>query len=111
MSGYEFEDFISKLFKKMGYSTSVTKRSGDQGIDVIVEKGDSKIGVQAKCYSGSVGNKAIQETVAGLRFYNCNKGLVVTNNYFTKSAVELAQINDIVLWDRTMLKQKINELF
>ena len=35
MSGYEFEEFVAGLFKKMGYATEVTKASGDQGIDVL----------------------------------------------------------------------------
>lgn len=110
MTGYEFENFIRELFKKMGYSAKVTKGSGDQGIDVLVEKNGKRIGVQAKRYSKRVTNKAIQEVVAGLNYYNCEKGMVVTNNYFTDSALELAEANNIVLWDRNMLKLKINNL-
>ena len=111
MTGYEFEKFISELFRKMGYSTNVTKGSGDQGIDVVIEKSGIKIGVQAKCYSGGVTNKAIQETVAGLKYYGCEKGIIVTNNFYTNSAIKLAEVNNIVLWDRNILKQKIEELF
>ena len=104
MDGHEFEEFICKLFIRMGYDAQVTKQSGDQGLDVIAEKAGNRIGVQAKCYSGTVGNSAIQEAVAGKRFYNCNKVVVVTNNYFTSSAVELAEINDVILWNRDILK-------
>ncbi|MEO2507147.1 restriction endonuclease [Clostridium paraputrificum] len=111
MTGYEFEKFISELFRKMGYSTNVTKGSGDQGSDVVIEKSGIKIGVQAKCYSGGVTNKAIQETVAGLKYYGCEKGIIVTNNFYTNSAIKLAEVNNIVLWDRNILKQKIEELF
>ncbi len=70
MSGTEFEEFIALLFKKIGYSSQVTKQSGDQGLDVIAIKNGSKIGIQAKCYSNTVGNAAIQEAVAGKSFYN-----------------------------------------
>jgi Predicted endonuclease distantly related to archaeal Holliday junction resolvase and Mrr-like restriction enzymes len=111
MDGHEFEYFISTLFTKMGYSTKVTKGSGDQGIDVIAEKNLIKIGIQAKCYSNSITNKAVQEVVAGVKHYNLNKAIVVTNNYFTDSAMELANSNDVILWDRTILKEKINEYF
>lgn len=110
MTGHEFENFVSYLFHKLGYSSEVTKGSGDQGIDVIVEKNGRKIGVQTKCYSSSVTNKAIQEVVAGLRYYNLSKGIVVTNNYFTESARELAISNDVILWDRNILKEKILEV-
>ncbi|MDN3956213.1 restriction endonuclease [Sporolactobacillus laevolacticus] len=110
MSGIEFENLIGKILKKLGYSVEVTKTSGDQGIDVIAEKNGRKIGIQSKCYSNTVGNKAIQEVVAGLNYYQLDKGLVVTNNYFTDSAKELANANNIILWDRTMLEEKLNEL-
>jgi hypothetical protein len=111
MSGKEFEQFIAVLFSKMGYETEVTKSSGDQGIDVIASKGGDKIGIQAKCYSGTVGNSAIQETVAGRNYYHLDKAIVVTNAGFTNSAKELAEANSVVLWNRTILKDKITELW
>lgn len=109
MNGSEFEHFVCELYTKMGYKAEVTKQSGDQGLDVIAEKGDKRIGIQAKCYSGTVGNSAVQEAVAGRSFYHCDKVVVVTNNYFTASAKELAQSNDVILWDRDILKEKIKE--
>lgn len=111
MTGREFEEFVCELFKRMGYKTIITKASGDQGVDVIAEKNGIKIGVQAKCYSNAVPNKAIQEVSAGLKHYNLTKGLVITNNYYTTSASELAYSNNIILWDRNVLIQKITELF
>lgn len=110
MTGAEFEEFVGLLFKKMGYSSQVTKQSGDQGLDVIATKNGTKIGVQAKCYSNTVGNSAVQEAVAGKSFYNCDKVIVITNNYFTPAAEELAQSNGVILWNRDMLKEKIKEL-
>lgn len=111
MDGIEFENFTSILFKKMGYLATVTKASSDQGIDVIAEKMGKKIGIQAKCYSDKVGNAAIQQVVAGIKLYNCSKALVITNNYFTSAAIELANANNVILWDRTKLIEKIDELF
>lgn len=111
MSGTEFENFIGLLFAKLGYSIHVTKGSGDQGIDVIAEKNGRRFGIQVKCYASSVTNKAIQEVVAGIKHYSLEKGIVVTNNYFTESAKELAESNNVILWDRNMLKEKIAEVF
>lgn len=110
MSGSEFENFISDLFKKMGYTTRVTKSSGDQGIDVLASKNDYIVAIQAKCYSGIVGNHAIMEAVAGMRYYKANKCMVITNSSFTKSAQELAKANEVELWDRQVLKEKIDEI-
>ncbi|MBD7968428.1 restriction endonuclease [Paenibacillus sp. Sa2BVA9] len=111
MTGYEFEQFVSDLFKKMGYTTQLTKASGDQGIDVIAARQGRKIGIQAKCYSNLVTNKAIQEVSAGIVHYKLDKGIVVTNSHFTNSARELALSNRIILWDRNMLKEKIKEFY
>lgn len=107
MTGTEFEEFIAKLFNSMGYYSSTTKASGDQGIDVIAEKNGIKYGIQAKCYSGSVGNAAVQQATAGKLFYGCDKVIVVTNNTFTKSAIKLAEANGVVLWDRFILSEKL----
>lgn len=110
MSGFEFEKFISGLFQKMGYKSHTTKESGDQGIDVIAEKQDVKIAIQCKCYNGVVGNHAIMEAVAGAKYYDANKVMVVTNSTFTKSAIELASKNNVQLWDRKTLIEKMEEV-
>ena len=111
MSGDEFEKFVAKIFSKMGYVSEVTKHTGDFGVDVIAEKDGMKIAIQAKCYAGSVSNSAVQEIVAGMKYYNCQRGVVVTNSTFTKAAIELARSNSIQLWDRKILEEKISEIF
>lgn len=108
MSGFEFEKFISRLFQKMGYKSYTTQETNDQGVDVIAEKGDVRIAIQTKCYNGVVGNSAIQEIVAGMKYYDADKAMVITNSTFTKSAVELAKKNNVQLWDRKTLIEKID---
>lgn len=110
MNGYEFENFVANLFNKMGYETEVTKSSGDQGVDVLARKNDYLVAIQAKCYSGVVGNYAIQEVVAGMRYYKADKCMVITNSTFTRSARELAETNNVELWDRQVLKEKMEEI-
>ena len=110
MNGFEFEDFIALLFRKLGYKTSITKSSGDQGIDVLAIRNNITLAIQAKCYSGIVGNHAIMEAVAGVKFYNADKCLVVTNSKFSKSAIELAKANGVELWDRKKLIEQIGDI-
>ena len=108
MDGHEFENFCATLLKQNGFkNVSVTKGSGDQGIDVLATKDDIKYGIQCKCYSSEVGNKAVQEAFSGKTFYNRHVGVVLTNNYFTASAKELAEKNGIILWDRKQLLKMI----
>ncbi|WP_206155593.1 restriction endonuclease [Caldanaerobacter subterraneus] len=111
MTGKEFESFIYDLFERMGYSVRLTPSSRDQGIDLIATKNGLSIGIQAKRYSTKVSNKAIQEAVAGMKYYNLSKVIVITNNYFTKSAIQLAEANEIILWDRTILTEKIRDFY
>ena len=73
MEGHDFEYYCAELLKNNGfYNVSVTQGSGDQGIDVLAEKGGVKYGIQCKCYSSDIGNKAVQEAFSGCRYYNCH---------------------------------------
>lgn len=111
MSGLEFEEFLCDLFTNMGYKIDTTKKSGDQGVDLLAYKNGECIAIQAKCYSSSVGNAAIQEVVAGMRYYNAQKSMAITNNYFTNGAKELAASTNTILWDRDKLKDMINMIY
>lgn len=110
MSGEEFEEFVTYLFNQLGYNATKTKTSGDQGVDVIAIKGGVKVAIQTKCYSKFVSNSAVQEVVSGSKYYDADKAMVVTNNYFTKSAKELAKKNGVILWDRNVLKEKLEQI-
>lgn len=106
MEGHDFEYYCADLLKNNGfYNVSVTQGSGDQGIDVLAEKGGVKYGIQCKCYSKDIGNKAVQEAFAGKTFYHCHVAAVLTNRFFTKSAQELAAVNQVLLWDRNQLEK------
>ena len=109
MSGHEFEDFLAKLFMTLGYDVQRTKRTGDQGADLFVEKFGNKIVIQAKNYSENVGNAAVQQALAAKAFYGCDQAMVVTNRYFTPSAKELADSAGVKLIDRRELKKYIDE--
>lgn len=66
--------------------------------------------IQCKCYNGVVGNHAIMEAFAGAKYYDENKVMVVTNSSFTKNAIELAKKNNVLLWDRKILIEKMEEV-
>ena len=110
MSGAEFEEFLYNYFNDIWYKFEQTKATGDQGVDLIAVKEIAKIAIQAKCYSQPVGNHAIMEVFAGAKFYNATKCRVITNSTFTKSAIELARSNGVILWDREVLREKLNSL-
>lgn len=90
MDGFQFEQYLSVLFKGDGYRVNVTKSRGDFGADLILNKGSKTIAIQAKRYAKPVGIKAVQEVIASIPYYQADEGWVVCTNSFTKSAEELA---------------------
>ncbi len=109
MSGFEFEDFLAKLFRTVGYDVQLTKRTADQGADLFVEKFGKKTVIQAKNYSENVGNAAVQQALAAKAFYSCDHAMVVTNSYFTPSAKALAEASGVALVDRRELQSYLDQ--
>lgn len=108
MEGHQFEHFCADILKKNGFeNVEVTRGSGDQGIDILATKDGIKYGIQCKCYSSDIGNKAVQEAFSGKTFYHCHVASVLTNRHFTASAKELAESNGVLLWDRDYLNKLI----
>ena len=127
--GRIFEELVAEAYNRLGYyaettgtmrekgtlPASIQKRggSGEQGVDVMVKipahlAGNSTgaiMAVQCKLYKSKVDNKAVQEIVAALPLYGADLGVVVTNNYFTRPAQELAEVNNIQLVDRDGLQK------
>ncbi|WP_265457485.1 restriction endonuclease [Enterococcus sp. HY326] len=110
MSGIEFEQYTKFLLTKVGYlKIKETSRIGDQGIDLLAQKDGVSYGFQCKRWKKKVGNKAVQEVHAGLGYYGLDQGIVITNNYFTKSASELAAKLNVRLWARDDLAKILRE--
>jgi HJR/Mrr/RecB family endonuclease len=97
MRDTEFEEYLVEVFCSLGAAARRTGKSGDQGVDLVVEIGDRCVAVQAKGYHHSVSNNAVQEAVTGKTHYQCCSAAVITNSYFTKSAIELALSNNCAL--------------
>ena len=106
LEGLEFENWCANLLRINGFiNVEVTRASGDQGVDILAEKGEIKYAIQCKCYSSDLGNSPIQEVHAGKSMYNCHVGAVMTNRHFTSGAKELSKATGVLLWDREKLLQ------
>ena len=110
MDGRVFEDFLMSILKEMGYKVNTTSTTGDYGVDLILYSNEKKIIVQAKRYSSKVGIKAVQEISSAKNFYNADECWVVTNNYFTNPAKNLAEANNVTLIDRYDLMEWLMEV-
>lgn len=95
--GIDFEYWVADRLREYDWEAQVTQGSGDQGVDVIAGQGNLRIAVQCKLYQGSVGNKAVQETLSGMLFFDLDRGVVISTGKYTRSAQELADKNKILL--------------
>lgn len=110
MEGHVFEYYCADLLRRAGFlEVEVTRGSGDYGVDILAERDGVTYAVQCKRYDGPVGVKAVQEAYAGRDYYDCMVGAVMTNQYFTRPAVEVAQKLKILLWDRGYLEGILEE--
>ena len=110
MDGPQFENWCADLMKMNGFvKVKVTPGSGDQGVDIIAEKDRVKYAIQCKNYAELLGNTPVQEIHAGKTFYNCHVGVVMTNNYFTQDAKDLAEKTGILLWDRDTIEEMMRQ--
>lgn len=96
---YYFERLVMDVLTKMGYGDStnnsniVTKKSGDEGIDGIINQdklGLDKIYIQAKRWNDNVSRPELQKFVGALSAKKSNKGIFITTSDFTKEAREYA---------------------
>lgn len=100
MTGEEFEEFLQVIFKSKGYKTMLTPITGDYGADLLVKKNGVKTVIQAKRWKSIVGVEAVQQVVASMRYYKATDAMVITNNYYSQNAINLAKVNNVRLWDR-----------
>ena len=90
MRSVEFEQFLERAFRELGYAVQTTKLAGDQGVDLIVALDAWRIAIQIKGYFNSVSIGAVQEVYTGMRCHGCNGCVVITNSRFTAAAIEVA---------------------
>ena len=111
MEGVEFENYCAELLEAKGFeNVETTPPSHDYGIDIIADKDGISYAIQCKCYSDSIGIRAIQEAYAGKDYYGSMVAVVMTNQYFTKNAVEFAKKLNVILWDGDYDMSLIHEL-
>ncbi len=106
MDPYDFEYFICQHYRQQGYTKAyTTPKSGDFGADIVIPSRQETIVVQVKKYNQNnpTGISSVQEVLGATKYYNAQKGIVITTSYFTKSAIILAKKADIELIDRSKL--------
>lgn len=103
MDGLVFERYVADLLKKQGFRNVSLTEQYDMGVDIVAEKGGQRWGIQVKRYNGLVKAAAVRQVVTALKFYGCERSMVVTNSTYSNVARQLADSNGCILIDRTEL--------
>lgn len=109
----DFEKLIEKLYKKIGYNTTLTQQTRDGGFDILAEKisdeGKEEIIIECKRYSKKIGVKVVREFYGVLQSARKTKGLIITSSSFTREAKRFANTNpQIMLIDYLQLNRLLN---
>lgn len=92
-----FEAWCLNQAKLQGLSGYLTPRGADQGIDVVIEVDDIRLGLQCKRVSRPCGNEAVQQVIAGCGYYNLQVPAVVSTAGFTRAAQNLGKKCNVTL--------------
>lgn len=91
LDGWEFEEEVAQIFRQNGYNAKVTKKTGDDGADIIMYKNGEKVLVQCKHYASPV-EPAVARELNGIREdFGASKLLLVASSGVSKSCREFIQ--------------------
>jgi len=110
LSPTDFEKFIGSLFERMGYTVTTTVTTGDQGIDLWVQKGGEISIVQCKRYMQTVGQPVVRDLYGVMMGCQVSHAFLVTTGTFTMPAQAWAQNKLINLVDGDELCEWIKHL-
>ncbi|OGG72764.1 hypothetical protein A3A38_03075 [Candidatus Kaiserbacteria bacterium RIFCSPLOWO2_01_FULL_53_17] len=115
-SGFPFEQFIAEILRAHGWKArtgvAMTGRCAPHEVDVLAEKGERHIGIEAKFHNEAGGKTDVKDALyVKARFEDLahapeassrvGEGWLVTNTRFTRNAIRYAQCSRLTLlgWD------------
>jgi restriction system protein len=93
MTPREFEQLVANHYQNEGYETEITPYSGDYGVDIIAQKGEERIAIQAKMYGNSarkVNRETVMQLFGAMAYRQCNKAVIATDGTCMTDAIEVA---------------------
>ena len=91
----------------MGYEVQTTALSGDDGIDLILYRGNHLAIVQCKRYNGTVGQPVIRDLYGAMVHNRAYEGYLVTTGAISMPARQWAANKTIHLIDGNVLLEWI----
>ena len=88
LDGWQFEEEVAKIFILNGYKATVTKGSGDGGVDIILEKEGYKAIVQCKHYKNPVPPEPIRALWGCKDDFQADEVILVASSGITQSGAD-----------------------
>ena len=112
LSWQEFEELLSEVFRREGYSVEHSGKSGpDDGVDHRLFKDGKRILVQCKHWrQEQVGVSIIRELLGVIVHEGADAGIVVTSGTFTQESIKFAEQNLIRLINGNELQLLVQSL-
>lgn len=111
MTGREFEEFVERLFRDLGYETELTQASRDGGVDVIARRDDvvgvtTTLYIQCKNHAAPIGVEVVR-AIAGVVPVDDPGGrpAVICPAGFSTDAMQFAEHRGVQLFDSSRLAE------
>ena len=109
--GLKFENFCFQKLRSQGWKVKQTPVSGDQGVDLIASIDDLRLCIQCKDHKKPIGNKAVQEVYAGMKYWLGTHAILISRSGFTKSAQKLALSSKVLLISEFEIENIKNQIY
>ncbi len=105
-----FEEFVAEIFEALGYGVEHVGGSGDEGVDLRLERKGQRAIVQCKYHSrGVVGSPELQKFLGTVHHTRSHKGFFVTTRTFSLAAERFVAEHPIELIDGPRLIELVKD--
>ena len=86
----EFENELALLYRQLGFEVETTPKTGDKGIDLVLNLNGETTIVQCKRHKQPVGPAIARELYGALMASNADKAILACTGGFTKGVYEFS---------------------
>lgn len=88
LNGWDFEEEVAKVFRKYGYKATVTKKTGDNGADIVMYFNKKKIIVQCKHYKTQAAPESVRALWGIKDEFNADEVILVASSGVSKQSLK-----------------------
>ena len=99
LDGRAFEEELARLYRDLGYVVHLTRQSGDDGIDLVLEADGKQTVVQCKRHQQTVGPGAVRELYGAMMHLHAHDAILGGTSGFTSGVFDFVKGKPITLLD------------